>query len=176
MRTALEQLNWRILNSIAFLSTLALMLGAFFYFQRYLNLPPCNLCILQRIGTMVVAVFFLVLVIWNPKPLAHRVVAALGAFAAFVVAGIALYHVYLQNLPPELVPACGPNIGYMMEAFGFWEALMEVFASPGDCAEVHWRFLGLSIPGWVAVWLLGYGLLLSAQVIWPKWPWVAAKR
>lgn len=173
MLSFLAKLNWRMLNILAFASTVCLMLGALFYFQLYLNLPPCNLCIIQRTITLVVGAFFLVLALLNPKGWWLRLLAGAGALVAYAGAGIAIYHVWLQGLPPEKVPECGPNIGYMLESFGLWDGLMAVFASPGDCAEVHWSFLTLSIPGWVAVWLIAYALFLTAQVIWPKWPFRA---
>ena len=74
-------------------------------------------------------------------------------------------HVWLQNLPPDRVPECGPGLEYMLSAFPFVDALAMVFRGSGECAEVQWTFLGLTIPGWtllVFAGLIGFGLYLAA--------------
>ncbi|MCL4792471.1 MAG: disulfide bond formation protein B, partial [Gammaproteobacteria bacterium] len=63
----------------------------------------------------------------------------------------------LQALPPERVPACGPGLDFMLEAFPVGEMLMTVLSGSGECAEVDWTLLGLSMPGWVLIALAGLG-------------------
>jgi disulfide bond formation protein DsbB len=60
--------------------------------------------------------------------------------------------VYLQHLPPEQVPACGPDLFYMLDNFPIARTLQMLLRGSGQCAEVHWRFLGLSIAEWSLVW------------------------
>jgi disulfide bond formation protein DsbB len=64
--------------------------------------------------------------------------------------GIAGRQLWLQNLPADQVPACGPSVEYMLEVLPWTEVLLTALRGTGDCAEVVWRFLGLSIPGWTA--------------------------
>ena len=45
----------------------------------------------------------------------------------------------------------------MIDNFPLGEALSMVFKGSGECAEVVWSFLGLSMPSWVLVWMLGLG-------------------
>ena len=72
--------------------------------------------------------------------------------------GVAAWHVYLQNLPADRVPSCGPGFEYIMENFALFEALGMIFQGSGECADVVWRFLGLSMPTWVIIGLGGLGI------------------
>ncbi|GIT33252.1 MAG: hypothetical protein Ct9H300mP3_07830 [Gammaproteobacteria bacterium] len=70
-----------------------------------------------------------------------------------IVCGISLSirQLYLQNLPPELVPTCGPDIDYLFETLPILEVFMLAIRGDGNCAEILWSFLGISIPGWLMV-------------------------
>ncbi len=54
--------------------------------------------------------------------------------------------VWLQGLPEDLVPACGPSLEYMLETFPLAETLSLIMMGDGNCADIQWTFLGLSIP------------------------------
>ena len=77
----------------------------------------------------------------------------IGLTIAIIVCGISLSirQLYLQNLPPELVPTCGPDIDYLFETLPILEVFMLAIRGDGNCAEVLWSFLGISIPGWLLV-------------------------
>ena len=45
----------------------------------------------------------------------------------------------------------------MLEYYPFFEALGRVFRGSGECAEIDWQLLGLSMPTWVLIALLGLG-------------------
>ena len=62
------------------------------------------------------------------------------------------------------MPECGPGLEYMLSAFPMLEALEMVFRGSGECAEVQWTFLGLTIPGWTLLVFVGltvFGLYLA---------------
>ena len=82
--------------------------------------------------------------------------AALAGTGGAVVAG---RHLWLQNLPDDRVPACGPDLSYMVDNFPFSEMLKMVFTGSGECAEIAWQFLGVSMPGWVLAWAVALGAL-----------------
>ena len=65
---------------------------------------------------------------------------------------------YLQSLPEELVPSCAPDMGYLLDSLPFFEVLLMAIQGDGNCAEVLWSFLGISIPGWL---LIGFFLILA---------------
>ena len=76
---------------------------------------------------------------------------------ALAGAAVAGWHARLQSLPPDEVPSCGPGLEYMLDTFPLTETLKMVFKGSGECAEVSWQFLGISMPGWVLVWMVALG-------------------
>lgn len=134
------------------------------YFQIVEELEPCPLCISQRILLAVVALFMLLAFLHNPKRLGIKIYAILGTVSALIGAGISTRHVWLQNLPPEEVPECGPGLAYIYQNFPLSETLKLMLNGTGECAEVLWSFLGLSIPGWTLVAFLGLAVLNLIQI------------
>ena len=124
------------------------------YFQHADGLEPCPLCIFQRVAFIAVAVILFAAAAHNPRRLGRRVYAACAAVAAALGAAVAARHVWLQSLPPERVPECGPGLGYLLDAFPLQRALSLVLRGSGECAEVQWKLVGLSMPAWSLVWLV----------------------
>ena len=83
--------------------------------------------------------------------------AVLLGLAAIGGGSVAARHAWLQQLPPDKVPSCGPGLDYMLDTLPFTEVLSKVFRGSGECAEIVWQFLGLSMPGWVLVWMIALG-------------------
>lgn len=146
----------RAVNFLGFAICAGLM-GFALYAQHVLLLDPCPLCVFQRVATILVGFFFLIAAIHNPDGVGRKVYATLLLFAAAGGAGVAGWHWYIQNLPPSEVPACGPGLDYMLDNFPLMQALQMVFKGSGECAEVMWNFLGLSMPAWVLLWMVGLG-------------------
>ena len=46
----------------------------------------------------------------------------------------------------------------MLEILPLAEVIKRVFTASGECAEVVWTFLGLSMPTWVLIWFVALGL------------------
>lgn len=144
------KLNPRTWFFIGFFSCFSMLLiGA--YFQLVKQLEPCPLCISQRIAIFATGIVFLAASIHNPRALGRKIYAILGALVALTGAGISTRHVWLQNLPPEEVPECGPGLDYVFEHFPLSETIKLMLNGTGECADVLWTFLGLSIPGWTLV-------------------------
>ena len=97
-----------------------------------------------------------------------RIYALLTAIATLAGAGIALRHLWLQSLPADEVPACGPNLDYMLDAFPLTDVLTQVLSGSGECAEISWRFLGLTIPGWSLVVFGGVLVVALIQLLRPR--------
>jgi disulfide bond formation protein DsbB len=149
--------NKRQLNLAGFAACAGLMSFAL-YAQYQLYLDPCPLCVFQRMAVIAVGIIFLIAAIHNPTGWVGRVYALLIGFVAADGAAVAGRHVWIQNLPPDEVPSCGPGFNYIMESFPLTEALSMIFQGSGECAEVYWQFLGLSMPGWTLVWFVGLGV------------------
>lgn len=154
----------RLFNLAGFGIVVGLMAYALFS-QHVLGLEACPLCIFQRVAIMAVGAVFLVAGLHSPTGPASRAYAATGIVAALVGAGIAGRHVYIQNLPADQIPSCGPGLDYMLDAFPFMEALEMVLTGSGECAEVNWSFLGLSMPAWVLLWFFA----LSGLLVYANW-------
>ena len=133
------------------------MMAVALYAQHVLLLEPCPLCVFQRIAVILLGLIFLVAALHNPGRTGSRVYSLPMALAAAAGIGVAGWHVHLQNLPPDQVPSCGPGLEYMLGNFPLKDALTLVFKGSGECADVAWRLLGLSMPMWVVVALLGLG-------------------
>jgi len=156
--------NVRALNFLAFVATAIAMLVAIFYFQGYLGLAPCPLCVFQRIGMMGAGAFFLVAAIHNPGKTGLRVYNGLGFLFTLFGGAIAARHIWIQSLPEDKVPACGPDLAYMLDAFPFTQMVTTVLQGSGECAEVQWSFIGLTIPGWVLVTFVLMGVYQLLQM------------
>ena len=102
---------------------------------------------------LVMALFFLLGAIHAPKGRGRWVYTGLvlaGAVGGIVTAG---RHLWLQSLPADQVPSCGPGLGYMLDAFPFAKMLKLVFTGSGECAKVE-PILGLPMPAWTLVWFV----------------------
>jgi disulfide bond formation protein DsbB len=155
----------RILNLTGFGACAGLMAYAL-YAQYFLDLAPCPLCVFQRVSVIALGIIFLVATLHNAGRVGSVMYALLLLLAAAGGVVAAGRHVWLQNLPPDKVPACGPGLDFMLDAFPLAEALKMVFSGSGECAEVSWSLLGLSMPAWVliAVSLLGlYGVVANLR-------------
>ncbi len=140
----------RQLNLAGFLACVGMMAYAL-YAEHYLMLMPCPLCVFERMAVIALGIIFLIGALHNPSGWGRRVYAVLLLTAAGGGAGVATRHVWLQNLPPDQVPACGAGFDYIMDTLPFREALNTIFSGSGECATIDWQFLGLSMPAWVLI-------------------------
>jgi len=149
--------NRRLLNLAGFL-TCAGMMGFALYAQHVLLLDPCPLCIIQRVATISLGLVFLIAAVHNPGSVGSKIYGVLVTLAAGFGVGVASWHVRLQNMPAEDIPSCGPGFEYIVDNFPLSDALGMIFQGSGECAEVVWRLLGLSMPTWVIIGLGGLGI------------------
>lgn len=137
-------------------------LGFAYVLEYGFGLEPCPLCILQRVAMFATGVVFLAAVLHAPAGRAGRwSYGLLAILAAGAGAGIAGRHVWLQSLPADQVPACGPGLDYLLDVLPWREVLATVLRGDASCAAVDAAFLGLSLPAWT---LLGF-LALAAWAL-----------
>lgn len=152
---------------LVFLGTVTLM-GVALYMEHFMKLQPCPLCIFQRVMTIATGAIALIAALHNPRETGIRVYGGLMSLTAIIGASISIRHLWLQSLPADQVPACGPDLDYLLDVFPITEVLVKVLSGDGSCAEVLWTLFGISIPGWALigfVGLLGFGIL---QVVRPQ--------
>lgn len=153
---------------LGFLGSGCLIAVAYFYFQLQLGLAPCPLCMFQRACLAGVMFFCLLGILFQPKKFFSKVLAFGVTLSSVLGLAIAGRQVWLQHLPADQVPECGPDLQFMLEAFPFMEMIQTVLSGSGECAEVQWRLLGFSMPEWmVAVFaimtILALKLLFSKE-------------
>lgn len=151
----------RFLHLSIMLGCTGLVLAAIFI-EPFASMNPCPMCMMQRAVFIAIAVFCLLAVLHNAKGWGKRAYAALILFTSGVGAAIATRQLWLQSLPEDKVPACGPGLDYMLEVFPILEVIEMAIKGTGDCAEVQWTWLGVSIPGWSLIAFIG----IAVMAIW----------
>lgn len=146
----------------------ALLMTIALYMQYAMNLTPCYLCIVQRVFVIAAGAIALIAFLHNPYPVGIRIYGGLTALAAAGGSGFSIRQLWLQSLPEDQVPACGPPADYLFDSFAFAEVLPLLLKGDGNCAKVDWTFLGLSIAGWLLVCFVGMILLALSQVARPR--------
>jgi len=148
-------------SSLLFLAALfcALAMVIALVMQYQFDMEPCPLCISQRIFIILVGVAALAGALISSRKLALRCTTVLMAIFGVIGAIVAGRHVWIQNLPEDEAPLCGPSLAYMFETRPMFDALNLLFKGDGHCADVSFTLLGLSIPGWTLVSFIGLILL-----------------
>lgn len=153
----------RICYALGFIATSGLLFFAL-YLQHVKGEEPCPLCIFQRVAMTTLGLIFLLGMIHAPQsPKWVRLYSRLGGGIASVGAAIAARQVWLQHLPPDQVPSCGPGLNYLLKAHPFFNALAIVLKGSGECATVGWTFAGLAISEWSLLWFIALGLWAVIQ-------------
>ena len=145
------------------------LLVAAYYFQYVEGLNPCPLCIVQRVAVFAIGVFALILALSNSKPLgiANRALNGLGLVSALLGVVAAGRQVWLQSLPADKIPECGPSLEYRLEVFSANEVLAELFKGSGECAKVDWALLGFSMGAWMLAFFVVASLFFALR-LWRK--------
>lgn len=119
---------------------------AMLFLEEQLGLAACPLCMTQRLFIVLMGLFALIAALHNPLGWGRRVYGVLCTVAAVAGGAVATRHVWLQHLPADQVPACGPSLEYMLDTLPFSETFTIVMMGDGNCADVVWTFMGFSIP------------------------------
>lgn len=154
----------RTLNSLAVLVGVAAMSYAY-YLQYHDYLDPCPLCIFDRVFLLGVILCALAAAIHNPKRTGQRVYALLILLSAAGGLTSSGRHVWLQHLPADQVPACGPGLNYILDTFPLGKAMEMIFRGSGECAEIHWQFLGFTLPEVSLMMFIAYSVFAIIQLL-----------
>jgi len=142
-------INWAVLAGCVLLMAVAL------FFQHVLGIEPCILCVTQRVMVITIGLLALLAALHNPGRTGIRIYAGLMTLSAITGGAMAIRQLWLQSLPADQVPACGPSLDYLLEVFPLTEVIEMVLLGDGNCAEVLWTLFGISIPGWTLVAFAG---------------------
>ena len=141
------------------------LLGFGLYLEHSLGLEPCPLCIFQRVAYILIAGVSFIYVIHNPGNFFATIYGGLVFIISVCGAGIAGRQIWLQHLPEDKIPECGPGLEYILDAFPIADALRLILSGSGECAEVQWRFLGLSIAEWSILCFVSLSITSLAMLI-----------
>jgi len=136
----------------------AALLGVALYMEHVMGLTPCYLCIVQRVFVLLTGLVLLAAALHDPGRIGQRIYAGLGALSALLGGGFSTRQLWLQSLPADQVPACGPPADYLFDALPWADALGMLLRGDGNCAEIQWTLWGISIPGWT---LMAFAALLA---------------
>jgi disulfide bond formation protein DsbB len=133
-----------------------------YYLQTIKGLDPCPLCLVQRGFFFAVLAICLIAALHAPRGRSAVAYAAGALLFAAGGAAVASRQVWLQHLPADKVPQCGPDLFFMLENFPLGTTLQKLIQGTGECANVDWTFLGMSIAEWSLVWFA----LLALYALW----------
>lgn len=146
-------MDGRQLSLLAGAGSAALLIAALGF--QAAGYAPCELCIMQR-WPHVAAIGVAVLVWWTGHA---RVLAVLGMIAAGVAMGLAIYHTGVEWKLWAGPTHCSGTIGNLA-TMSAQELMTRLQSAPVvRCDEVAWRFLGLSMAAWNAVFSAGLAVV-----------------
>ena len=144
-------MQWRSYRFVSGFLFLASVIGMSFalFLEHVQGLDPCPLCVFQRIGLIGLGFISLIAFLHNPKTnVFKRLYSFLGLVAISWSVGVAARHVWLQHLPKDQVPSCGPGLDYWVDTLPLKSVFENVLKGSGECAMIDWTFLGQSLPTW----------------------------
>ncbi len=147
----------RLFYLVLFLVSASLLVYGY-YLQFVEGLDPCPLCIFQRVAFIAIIVIALIGTLHGPQKIWKYIYSGLILVSAITGATIAGRQVWLQHLPADQVPECGPGLDFMLEVFPLGETLKMVFTGSGECAKVDWTFLGFSIAELSLAWFIAFAV------------------
>ncbi len=140
----------------------ACMFGTALYLQYVLREDPCPLCMVQRVIFIAIGVIFLFAAVHNAGRIGNWIYSSLIAFTALSGVAVASRHIWIQHLPKDQLPACGPGLDFMLKNFPMAEVWQELMHGSGECAAKGWTLLGLGLP---ELSLIGYVVLGTWAVV-----------
>jgi disulfide bond formation protein DsbB len=135
------------------------MIAYAIYAEKVLGYVPCPLCMFQRVCVGALGIVFLVAGLHRAKRVGAIVYGVLILLAAGGASWVAGRHVWIQHQPPGSVPSCGAPLDTLMEMFPLAEVIKRVMTGGGECGNIDWTFLGISMPGWVLIAAVALGLV-----------------
>lgn len=147
--------RWLYLGGVFFSGGL---MGFGLFLQYVKHQDPCPLCMVQRVIFIIILALYLLALLHGPKRVGERVYAVLIGLFSLSGVGVAARHIWIQHLPLDQVPACGPGLDYMLETMPMADVLKQLMHGSGECAAKGWTFLTLGIPEWSLLCYLVLGV------------------
>lgn len=165
----------RLLRSpthVAFLLGVAcsVLVGGSFFVQHVLEVEPCPLCILQRYTYVVLAPVFFAAAWVTQHGRAQRVLLAGAAVLCAGGLAVAAYQTQLQMFPPPIAATCSASLSYMLDTMAATEVLARMFQASGDCSDVSFKVLGLTLAQASLLVFLTFSVILATVLLRARAP------
>ncbi len=144
--------------ALTLIGVCGIMLASALALEHIEGLAPCPMCLMQRVWVVIVGLIALIGLAHNSR---WGIYPTLTSAASIAGGYFSSKQLWLQSLPEDQKPSCGAPLEYLLEG-PLDDLLAAMTRGSGDCAEVVWSFLGISIPGWA---LLGFILTLAISVL-----------
>lgn len=153
-----------LVYALGLAGSLLLLSIAYFYFQLYLDLIPCPLCMFQRAVLVFVALVCVVGLLHRPDRRRQKIYSVAVLTGSLLGILFSARQVWLQYFPAPPGASCGVDPIYRWtesigDNFGFLQMFGSVLKGSGDCSEIDWSLLGVSMGGWMLVIFLAMAAL-----------------
>jgi len=147
---------------LLFVSALSLEIAAL-YFQHVTDLRPCIMCIYQR--TALFGVMFASIPAMLVNNLITRCIGYIGwGISAIWGLKIAIEHVDIQTAANPFFATCE-----LVPNFPSWAPLHEwlpaIFEATGDCGDINWSFMDMSMPQWMIIIFSVYSVIWAVMLV-----------
>lgn len=170
-------MRWRLGFLAVFLFCLASIAFAL-YHQIYDWIMPCLQCVYERMVFIVIGFFSLLAVFWLPRGRGGVAVLSGSVLAsALVGGGVAAKHLSLQYGHPDPAVSCAATLPFPINLNDpFWPKWLGMLIRPvGDCSQIDFVVLGLSMPVWVLLSCLAIAVLALCMGIM-RWKQLSRRR
>lgn len=151
------RLSWTLLFAFVIFFELCAL-----FFEHWMKLEPCVMCIYERVAMLSIGIAALIGLI-SPKTGLLRWIGLLGWIAgSYKGLLLSMEHVQYQ-LHPSPFNTCDIFVNFPAWApLNHWIPWM--FEAYGECSDIVWQFLTLSMPQWLIV-IFAANLAIAALFI-----------
>src|SRR5210317_305538 len=103
---------YRMINLLVVAIVIASLVFAVYYLEGVLYLEPCPLCMVDRAILVLIGLIALIALMHNSSGIMLWMYTGLGSLFAGLGIAVSARHIWLQGLPPDQVPECGPDLSY----------------------------------------------------------------
>ncbi|MBL79589.1 MAG: disulfide bond formation protein B [Nitrosomonadaceae bacterium] len=133
------------------------VIGYALYLQLVINLLPCPLCIAQRIAYWLIGLTALFYFIHYPQNLCQKIYSIFMVIFSLLGLLLALHHSWLIAYSENFECGISAEEEFINNILiAKWWPIM--FEANGDCADIEWEFIFLTIPNWSAIFFLVFSI------------------
>ena len=136
-----------------------LLVGFALVIQTQFNLEPCPLCVSQRIVFIAIGFLLLLFSFLSPTRLIKFIHLVGLTITSIIGIVFSIRHIMIQSKWISVPAECGIDLDYMFENFPISEAFSLLFKGTGDCSDIDWLFMGLSLPQLALIAYIMFGVL-----------------